>query len=191
MAQLELKRFAQGKQLNNNDIKGLLLEKALSDTLHSLGISHNHNPFDNTYPCYQNKRPDITIPKIDVVIECKNLSKKQVDHTVSEEWLDKNVIKRRYPLEHRHKIVLFSFMPRKRFENYLHIHHWKVYSLGEQVLNLKQEHETIGKLRRRFYWLQKEYGKTQKPISKQQTRLKLAHTLRSLSPKVFLSLYGC
>jgi hypothetical protein len=175
MAQLELKRFAEGKQLNKNDIKGLLLEKALSDTLYSLNIPHNHNPFDNTYPCYQNKRPDITIPKIDVVIECKNLSKKQVDHTVSEEWLDKNVIKRRCPLKYRHKIVLFSFKPRKRFRDYLNRYGWKVYNLGEQVLNMRQERKTIGKLRRRFYWLRKEYGKTQKQVSKRQTRLKLAH----------------
>ena len=184
MAQLELKRFAEGKELNKNDIKGLLLEKALSDTLYSLGIPHNHNPFDNTYPCYQNKRPDITIPKIDVVIECKNLSKKQVDHTVSDEWLDKNVIKRRYPLKHRRKIVLFSFKPRKRFRNYLNRRGWKVYNLGEQVLNIKQEHVAIGKLRRRFYWLKKEYGKTQKPISKQQTRLKLAHIPQSVLPSI-------
>jgi hypothetical protein len=180
MAQLELKRFAEGKQLNKNDIKGLLLEKALSDTLYSLNIPHNHNPFDNTYPCYQNKRPDITIPKIDAVIECKNLSKKQVDHTVSEEWLDKNVIKRRYPLKPRHKIVLFSFKPRKRFRDYLNRHGWKVYNLGEQVLNLRQERKAIGKLRRRFYWLKKEYGKTLKPLSKQQTRLRSAPLPQSI-----------
>lgn len=175
MAQLELKRFAEGKQLNRNDIKGLLLEKALSDALHSFGIPHNHNPFDNTYPCYQNKRADITIPKIDMVIECKNLSKKQVDHTVSEEWLDKNVIKRHYTLKHRHKIVLFSFKLRKHLRDYLNKHGWKFYNLGEQVLNLKQERKAIGKLRIRFYWLKKEYEKTQMPISKQQARLNFAH----------------
>jgi hypothetical protein len=43
------------------------------------------------------------------------------------------------------------------------------------VLNMRQERKTIGKLRRRFYWLRKEYGKTQKQVSKRQTRLKLAH----------------
>jgi hypothetical protein len=184
MAQLELKRFAEGKELNKNDIKGLLLEKALSDTLHSFGISHNHNPFDNTYPCYQNKRPDITIPKIDLVIECKNLSKKQVDHTISDEWLDKNVIKRQYSLKHKRKIVLFSFKPRRRSRNYLNVHGWKVYSLGEQVLTLRQENEAVGKLRRRFYWLKREFGKTQKPIPKQQTRLKLAPVPQSVHSSI-------
>ena len=171
MAQLEMKRFAEGKQLNENDIKGLLLEKAVSDTLHSLSIPHNHNPFDNTYPCYQNKRPDITIPKIDVVIECKNLSKKQVDHTVSEQWLDENIIKRRYPLKYKHKIVLFSFKPRKPLKEYLNRHGWKTYGLGEQILSLKQERKTIGKIKRRLYWLKKGYERIQKPIPKEQTRL--------------------
>jgi hypothetical protein len=165
-----------GKELNRNDVKGLLLERAVSTALHALGISHHHNPFDNTYPCYQNKRPDITIPKIDTVIECKNLSKKQTDHTLSEEWLDKNVIKRHYPLKYRHKIVLFSFKPRKSLQDYLHIYGWKAYGLGEQILGPKQEQKAIGKLKRRFYWLKKEYDKTQKQIPKQQTRLKFAYS---------------
>jgi hypothetical protein len=176
MAQLEMKRFAEGKELSKNDIKGLLLEKAVSDTLYSLGISHNHNPFDNTYPCYQNKRPDITIPKIDVVIECKNLSKKQVDHTVSEEWLDKNITRRRYFLKYKHKIVLFSFKPRKPLREYLNRRGWKVYGLGEQILSLKQGQKAIGKIKRRLHWLKKEYNKARKKIPKRQKRLKFVYS---------------
>ncbi|MGD0160175.1 MAG: hypothetical protein ABSB89_07750 [Candidatus Bathyarchaeia archaeon] len=172
MSQLELKRLAMGKRLNRNDIKGLLLERAVSTALYSLKIPHNHNPFDNTYPCYQNKRADITIPRIDVVIECKNLSKKQVDHTVSEDWLDKNVIKRRYPLNHRHKIVLFSFKPRKSLRLYLNKHGWKVHGLGMQILTPAQEQKAKGKLIRNFYWLKKEYYGNRFLQPKQQTRLK-------------------
>jgi len=182
MAQLELKRLVMGKKLNRNDVKGLLLERAVSKALYAFGISHHHNPFDTTYPCYQNKRPDITIPRIDTVIESKNLSKKQIDHTLSEEWLDKNVIKRRYPLKYKHKIVLFSFKPRKSLQDYLHIHCWKVYGLGEQILSPKQERKAIRKLKRHFYWLKKEYDKTQKKISKQQTRLKFIY-IQKIAPR--------
>ena len=64
MDKLELKRFVDGKHLNKNDVKGYLMEKAVSDALNSLKITHNHNPFNNTYPCYQNKRPDIVIKKL-------------------------------------------------------------------------------------------------------------------------------
>lgn len=172
MSQLELKRLASGKRLNKNEIKGLLLERSVSTALHSLKIPHTPNPFNNTYPCYQNKRPDITIPKIDVVIECKNLSKKQVDHTVSEPWLDKNVIKRRYSLKYRHKIVLFSFKPRKSLCLYLNKHGWKVHGLGTQILTPAQERKAKGKLIRNFYWLKKEYYGNRLLKPKQQTRLK-------------------
>jgi len=175
MAQLELKRFAMGKQLNGNDVKGLLLERAVSTALYALGILHRHNPFDNTYPCYQNKRPDITIPRIDTVIECKNLNKKQVDHRLCEEWLDKNIIKRKYRLTYRRKIVIFSHSPRRRLRNYLETYGWKVYSLGMQITIPEESRRAIGKLKQRLYWLSKEYNKTQKPIPKQQTRLRLAY----------------
>lgn len=63
MAQLEFVRFAEGRKLSKNDIKGFLMEKAVSDVLYSLKIPHDHNPFDITYPCYQNKRPDIVVEK--------------------------------------------------------------------------------------------------------------------------------
>ena len=50
MEQLAQKRFAQGKdRLNKNHMKGLLMEKAVSDALFALGIPHDSNPFDNTY----------------------------------------------------------------------------------------------------------------------------------------------
>lgn len=94
-AQLEIDRYIKGVKLNQNDIKGLLLEKAISNALTALNIPHEHNPFNNTYPCYQNKFPDITIKKLDIVIECKNLSKKQVDHLTTG-WLDRNIIDRPY-----------------------------------------------------------------------------------------------
>jgi hypothetical protein len=172
MSQLEMKRFAEGRELNKNDIKGLLLEKAISDALKALHISHKHNPFDNTYPCYQNKSPDVTIQKLDIVIECKNLSKKQVDHLTTQ-WLDKNIIERDYNKGYTRKLVLFSLKPRVPLIRHLNKHGWRVYGLGTQILTHRQERKAIGRLVRNFYWLKKEYygDKLSKP--RQQTRLKL------------------
>jgi hypothetical protein len=136
-----------------------------------LDRTHNHNPFNNTYPCYQNKRPDITIDKLDTVIECKNLNKKQVDHTLSEDWLDKNIIKRRYPLNYKHKIAVFSFKPRTHLVQYLNKYGWKVYSLGYQILTSKQAQKSKGALIKKFYWLRKEYEKIKPPIPEEQTQL--------------------
>ena len=155
MANLELQRFAEGKKLSENDIKGLLMESAVSDALHLLRILHNHNPFDNTYPCFQNKRPDIDIEKPKLVIECKNLSKKQVDHSLSQDWLDKNIVKRPYFAKYRRKVVLFSFKPLKPSITYLHRRGWRVYSLGLQILTPKQQKKAIGKMKQKFYWLKK------------------------------------
>ena len=159
MAQLEFARFAEGKRLSENDVKGLLMEKAVSDVLYLLRIPHSHNPFDNTYPCYQNKRPDIVVEKPKLVIECKNLSKKQVDHSLSQEWLDKNIVKRPYFTKYRCKIVLLSFKPLKPSLDYLHKHGWRVYSLGVQILTPEQQKKSRGKIKQRFYWLKKEYSK--------------------------------
>ena len=156
MAQLEFTRFAQGKRLSENDIKGLLMEKAVSDVLYLLRIPHSHNPFDNTYPCYQNKRPDIVVEKLNLVVECKNLSKKQVDHSLSKDWLDKNIVKRPYFVGYRRKIVLFSFKPLKPSVAYLHRHCWRVYSLGTQILMPEQQKKSMGKIKQRFFWLKKE-----------------------------------
>ena len=87
MFKLWLERETNGAELSKDDIKGLLMEKAVSDVLTSLKIPHNHNPFDNTYPCYQNKRPDIIVEKLGLVIECKNLSQIQAEQRLSNAWL--------------------------------------------------------------------------------------------------------
>lgn len=155
MGQLELQRFAEGKNLSKNDIKGLLMEQAVSDVLYALKIPYEHNPFDNTYPCFQNKGPDIVIEKLKMVIECKNLSKKQVDHSLSQDWLDKNIVKRPYFAKYRRKVVLFSFKPLKPSVEYLHKHGWRVYSLGTQILTPEQQKKVNGKMRQKFCWLQK------------------------------------
>lgn len=119
MEQLALERFAQGKdRLNKNHLKGLLMEKAVSDALRALGIPHDSNPFDNTYPCFQNTRPDIVVNRLNMAIECKNLSQKTVEQTVSKQWLDENIIKRPY------------------FKNYKHKSPFSVTSLENQALNI-------------------------------------------------------
>jgi len=172
MAQLELKRFSEGRQLNKNDVKGLLLEKAVSDSLNVLKIPHKHNPFNNTYPCYQTKSPDIAIGKLNTVIECKNLSKKQVDH-LTPKWLDKHIIKRPNVAKYNRKLALFSHKPRQSLVRHLNKHGWRVYGLGTQILTFKLERKAIGKLIKKFYWLKKEYAQTQPQLPKNQTRLKL------------------
>lgn len=171
MDTLEFERYIEGKQLSKNDVKGLLLERALSNALKALQIQPKHNPFNNTYPCYQNKSPDITIKKLDIVIECKNLSKKQVDHLTTG-WLDRNVIDRPYNRGYERKLVLFSFKPRAPLIHHLNKHGWRVYGLGMQILTPKEERKATGKLVRNFYWLKREYygDKLSKP--KQQTRLR-------------------
>ena len=173
MAQLEFARSAEGKKLSENDVKGFLMEKAVSDALFSLKIPHDHNPFDNTYPCYQNKRPDIVIEKLKMVIECKNLSKKQVDHSLSQDWLDKNIVKRPYFAKYRRKIVLLSFKPLKPSLAYLHKHGWKVYSLGTQILTPEHQKKAIGRMKQRFYWLKKEHYKDTPLAQKSQLQLKV------------------
>lgn len=155
MSQLELERFAQGKRLNQNDLKGFLMEQAVSNALDALKIKHKPNPFDNTFPCYQNKNPDITIEDLNLVIECKNLSQKQISERLSEAWLDKNIVKRPYFAKYRRKIAFFSYKPRQSLVQYLNAHGWRVYSLGEQILTVEQQKRAIGKIRQRFYWLKK------------------------------------
>jgi hypothetical protein len=159
MAQLEFVRFDEGRKLSKNDIKGFLMEKAVSDVLYSLKIPHDHNPLDITYPFYQNKRPDIVVEKLKIVIDCKNLSKKQVDHNLSQDWLDKNIVKRPYFAKYRRKVVLFSFKPLKPSVAYLHKHGWRIYSLGTQILTPEQQKKVIGKMKQKFLWLKKEYYK--------------------------------
>jgi hypothetical protein len=168
---LAFDRYIQKKNLNKNEIKGMLLEKALSNALEVLEIRHNHNPFDITYPCYQNKSPDIIIEKLKIVIECKNLSKKQVDH-LSKDWLDRNIIDRPYNKGYERMLVLFSYKPRLPLIRYLMEHCWKVYGLGTQILTPKEMQKAKGKLIRNFYWLRKEYYGNRLSKPKQQTRLK-------------------
>jgi len=157
MGILALERFAQGKdRLNKNHLKGLLMEKAVSDALCALGIPHDHNPFDNIYPCYQNTRPDIIVDKLNLTIECKNLSQKTVEQTVSKQWLDENIIMRPYFKNHKHKIAFFSYKPRKPSVEYLNVHGWRVYSLGTQILTVKQMRKSMGRMKQRFYWLKKQ-----------------------------------
>lgn len=157
MAKLEFDRYVKGVQLSPNDIKGRLLEKALSDALKALNIPHKHNPFSNIYPCYQNKCPDIVIEKLKTVIECKNLSRKEVDHLTTN-WLDENIIDRDFNKGFAHKIVLFSFKPRVSLVRYLNNHGWKAYGLGTQILTSREEQKAKGKLVRYVYWLKKEYS---------------------------------
>jgi len=151
----ELERLEEGKELTQNEVKGLLLEKAVSDALYALKIPHDHNPFTINYPCYQNKRPDIVIKEPKLVIECKNLSQNEVEHWMSKKWLNENIVKREYFKGYRKKIVVFSYMPPKTSLNYLHRHGWKVYSLGTQLLTLKAQNKSIGKMKQKFYWLTK------------------------------------
>jgi hypothetical protein len=155
--QLEFERFSQGKKLNENDVKGLLLEKALSDTLNELKILHEHNPFNNTYPCFQVDQPDITIEKPNLVIECKNLSEKQTSF-LSTQWLDSNIIKRPKVKNYRRKLVLFSYKPRKNLIEYLNRRGWRVYGLGTQLLTLKDVKKIRGRIRQQFYWIKKQYN---------------------------------
>jgi hypothetical protein len=170
MDMLEFERYIEGKQ-NENDIKGMQLERAISNSLKALQIPHKHNPFNNTYPCYQNKSPDITIKKLDIVIECKNLSKKEVDHlTIG--WLDRNVVYRPYNRGYERKLVLFSYKPRLTLVRYLGNHGWKAYGLGMQILTPKEERKATGKLARNFCWLKREYYDDKLSKPKQQTRLR-------------------
>jgi hypothetical protein len=157
MFHLELERYANGTVLSKDDYKGLLMEKAVSDALTSLNVPHNHNPFDNTYPCYQNKRPDIMVEELNLVVECKNLSKSEVEKSLSIGWLDENIINRPYFEKYKLKIVMFSYKPQKPQVSYLKSKGWKVYSLETQILTAKQMKKSIGKMRQRFWWLQKNY----------------------------------
>ena len=156
MFKLELEREANGTVLSRDDLKGLFMEKAVSDALTSLKIPHTHNPFSNIYPCYHNKRPDIIIEKLNLAIECKNLNQIQVEQSLSNAWLNKNIIDRPYFKNYKRKIAFFSYKPRQSSIDYLKKHGWRVYSLGGQILTQKQMEKSIGKMKQRFYWLKKQ-----------------------------------
>jgi hypothetical protein len=160
MFQLENEREANGTTLSRDDMKGLLMEKAVSDALTSLKVPHTHNPFNNTYPCYQNKKPDIIIEKLSLAIECKNLNQVQVEQRLSNAWLDENIIKRSYFKNYKRKIAFFSYKPQHSHIAYLNKYGWRVYSLGNQILTAEQMKKSIGKMKQRFYWLTKKIVKT-------------------------------
>jgi len=156
---LELERMSKGEELNENELKGIFLERAMSNTLRRLEVPHNHNPFTLCYSSYQTKNPDITIEALNAVIECKNLNQEQVNF-LSEQWLDKNVILRPKTSGYNLKIALFSYKPRKPLVNYLKSKGWKTYGVGFQILNGKQESKATRKLKQQFWWLKKLCEKT-------------------------------
>jgi hypothetical protein len=156
LACLEADLIIDGKELNKNELKGIFLERAISDTLNNLGIPHKHNPFRLYYSNYQGKNPDIIIDSLDAIIECKNLNGKQVN-LLSTQWLDENVVNRPNTSKYTLKMVLFSYKPRKTLTNYLKSQGWRSYGLGFQILNSKKEQKALPRLRQRFWWLRKLY----------------------------------
>lgn len=157
LACLELDLLSQGKKLNENEKKGILLERAISKTLKNLGIKHKHNPFKLYYSNYQAKNPDIIIEKLNAIIECKNLNSKQVG-LLSTQWLDEQVISRPKTTGYTLKMVLFSYKPRENLVKYLKKHGWRTYGLGYQILNMKQERKATRRLKQHFWWLKKKYA---------------------------------
>ena len=160
LACLEFDLLSKGKQLNKNEIKGIFLERATSNTLRKLGIPHKHNPFRLYYSNYQGKNPDIRIDAINGIIECKNLNKKQVN-LLSTQWLDENIIGRPKTSGYSLKIALFSYKPRKPLISYLKSKGWKTYGVGFQILNGKQEAKATRKLKQHFWWFKKLYKENQ------------------------------
>lgn len=161
---LELERMSKGEELNENELKGIYLERAMSNTLRRLGVPHRHNPFTLCYSSYQTKNPDITIEAINTIIECKNLNQEQVNF-LSTQWLDKNIILRPKTSGYNLKLALFSYKPRQNLVKYLKIHEWRSYGLGYQILNDdKQEKKAIRRLIQQFWWLKKAYVQKQESI---------------------------
>jgi hypothetical protein len=115
---------------------------------------HTHNPFKLYYSNYQGKNPDIRIEELNAIIECKNLNENQIN-LLSTQWLDDNVIQRPNTSKYTLKMVLFSYKPRKTLIKYLESYGWKVYGLGTQILNEKQEKKAIPRLKQQFWWLKK------------------------------------
>jgi hypothetical protein len=153
--QKELERLQQGKELNENDKKGILLEYAVSETLDGLGIPHEHNPFDITYPCYQEENPDIIIEALDTVIECKNLSKSQTDH-LTPSWIDRNVIDRPKVNAFEEKIVVFGYPLKLSLKKYLKGRGWRTCGIGNQILTPRQAYDAIPRLKQELYWLREK-----------------------------------
>jgi len=161
LACLELDLLNKGKKLNKNEEKGVSLERAMSATLDRLEVPHQHNPFKLYYSNRQGKNPDIIIEELDAIIECKNLNKNQVENRISTKWLDKNIIKRPKTSGYSLKMALFSYKPHEQLIKYLKKFNWKVYGLGFQILNIKQERKAIPRLKQQFWWLKKKYEQRQ------------------------------
>lgn len=153
--QKELEHLQQGKELSKNHEKGMLLEYAVSETLNELGIPHEHNPFDITYPCYQETNPDIVIKTLNAVIECKNLNRSQTEH-LTRGWLDENVIRRPQVSSFEEKIAVFGYEPRLTLREYLRTKGWRTYSAWSQILTLVQAHDAIPRLKQQLYWLREK-----------------------------------
>jgi hypothetical protein len=163
---LELDLISKGKELNQNELKGIFLERAISNTLNNLGVPHKHNPFELYYSNFQGKNPDIIIDSLDAIFECKNINEKQVN-LLSTQWLDENVIQRPNTLKYTLKMALFSYKPRKNLVKYLKSNGWRTYGLGFQILNEKQERKAVRRLKQQFWWLRKVYDQKQKSIMKE------------------------
>ncbi len=153
---LNLNFYNNGKELNENELKGIFLERAISNTLNNLGIPHKHNPFRLYYSNYQGKNPDIIIDSLDAIFECKNINEKQVN-LLSTQWLDENVVQRPNTSKYTLKMALFSYKPRQNLVKYLKSNGWRSYGLGFQILNMKQERKVIPRLKQQFWWLRKAY----------------------------------
>ena len=94
---------------------------------------------------------------------------------LSLEWLDKNIVKRPYFAKYKRKIVLFSFKPLRPAVAYLHENNWKVYSLGMQLNNLRDQKKAIRKIKQRFYWIKQEYDKDSPLKQEGQLQLKVGN----------------
>jgi hypothetical protein len=162
---LEFDLISKGKELNQNELKGIFLERAISNTLNNLGVPHKHNPFELYYSNFQGKNPDIIIDSLDAIFECKNINKHQVD-LLSTQWLDKHIICRPKTSEYNLKMALFSYKPRQNLVKYLKSNGWRTYGLGFQILNMKQERKAVRRLKQQFWWLKKVYDQKQKSIMK-------------------------
>jgi len=164
---LEVELIKQGKKLNINEMKGVYLERAISTTLNRLNVPHKHNPFKLYYSNYQGKNPDIIIKELDAIIECKNLNQNQVENAISKKWLDKHIINRPNTSKYSLKMALFSYKPPEPLIKHLENFNWKVYGLGFQILNVKQERKAIPRLKQQFWWLKKKYEQKQDSVRNQ------------------------
>lgn len=153
--QKELERLQQGKELSTNHKKGMLLEYAVSETLNGLGIPHEHNPFDITYPCYQEENPDIIIKALNAVLECKNLSKSTTDR-LTPSWIDKNVINRPKVNAFEEKIVVFGYPLKLSLKKYLKDREWRTCAIGSQILTPRHANDAIPRLKQELYWLREK-----------------------------------